>query len=233
MFAWLRAYAVGSSLRKVLRVRWGWLLKRVFPLEGLTFILFFIFVLVCNIPVDLGFLVDGSGSIEYQGKGNFARMLNFIKSIVSFFQVSQGNSRIGFVLFSSRAIPIFGFKRYSSKAKILRAIGRIRYPRGGTRIGKALDFTRSYLFKGRSVRGRKRVLVLMTDGVSQDRVGPAASRMKATGVEVFAIGLGRKFKRRQLQQMATDQNHVLTVSFSALMTSILKLKNQVCQKPSE
>lgn len=211
----------------------GMVTKKSGPSEDLTFTLFFTFVLVCNVPVDLGFLVDGSGSIEYQGKGNFARMLNFIKSVVSFFEVSQGKSRIGVVLFSSRAIPVFGFKRYLSKAKLFRAIGRIRYPRGGTRIGKALDFTRSYLFKGRSARGRKRVLVLMTDGVSQDRVGPAASRMKATGAEVFTIGLGRKFKRRQLQQMATDQNHVLTVSFSALMTLILKLKNQVCQKAGE
>ena len=185
--------------------------------------------IVCKIGVDLGFLVDGSGSIEYQGKGNFGRMLNFIKSVISFFQVSQGKSRIGFVLFSSRPIPIFGFKRYSSTAKVLRAIDRIRYPRGGTNIGKALDFARNYLFRGRNPRRRKRVLVLLTDGISQDRVGQPASRMKATGAEVFAIGLGKKYRRRQLLQMATDQNHVLTVSFSLLMSAILKLKNQVCQ----
>lgn len=188
---------------------------------------------MCSLPVDLGFLVDGSGSIEYQGKGNFVRMLNFIKSVVSFFQVSRGKSRVGFVLFSSRPIPIFGLKRYSSKAQLLRAIERVRYPRGGTKIGKALDFARTYLFRGRPFRGRKRVLVLLTDGMSQDRVGPAASRIKATGVEVFAIGLGKKFKRRQLLQLATDQNHVLTVSFGTLMTLILKLKNQVCQKAGE
>lgn len=194
---------------------------------------FCIFFLVCSIPVDLGFLVDGSGSIEYQGKGNFGRMLNFIKSLVSFFEVSRGKSRVGLVLFSSRPIPIFGFKRYSSKAQLRRAIGMIRYPRGGTKIGRALDFTRSYLFKGLSVRRRKRVLLLLTDGISQDRVGPPAARMKATGVEVFAIGLGSKFRRRQLQQVATDQNHVLTVAFSRLMTLILRTKNQVCQKTSE
>lgn len=184
---------------------------------------------MCKIGVDLGFLVDGSGSIEYQGKGNFGRMLNFIKSVISFFQVSQGKSRIGFVLFSSQPIPVFGLKRYSSKAEVLRAIDRIRYPRGGTKIGKALDFARSYLFGGRNPRRRKRVLVLLTDGISQDRVRQPASRMKATGAEVFAIGLGKKYRRTQLLQMATDQNHVLTVSFSLLMSIILKLKNQVCQ----
>lgn len=189
----------------------------------------FVFHLVCKIGVDLGFLVDGSGSIEYRGKGNFGRILNFIKSVVSFFQVSRGKSRIGVVLFSSRPIPIFGFKRYSSKVQVLRAIDRIRYPRGGTRIGKALDFARTYLFKGRNTRGRKRVLVLFTDGMSQDRVGPAASRMKATGAEVFAIGLGKKYRRRQLQEIATDQYHVMTVSFGLLMSIIQKLKNQVCQ----
>lgn len=179
--------------------------------------------------MDLGFLVDGSGSIEYQGKGNFGRILNFIKSMVSFFQVSRGKSRIGFVLFSSRPIPIFGFRRYSSKTQVLQAIDRVRYPRGGTRIGKALEFTRNYLFKGRNPRGRKRVLVLITDGISQDRVGPASTRLKGTGAEVFAVGVGKKYRRRQLFQIATDQNHVLTTSFSMLMTVILKLKNHVCQ----
>lgn len=202
----------------------------LYVFRALILFVFLISCLVCNLPIDLGFLVDGSGSIEYQGKGNFARILNFIKSVVSFFQISRGKSRVGFVLFSSHPIPIFGFKRYSSKAQLLRAIENTRYPRGGTKIGKALDFTRTYLFRGRSVRGRKRVLVVVTDGISQDEVSSAASRMKASGVEVFAIGLGKRFRRRQLLQMATDRNHVLTVSFSALMTLILNLKNQVCQK---
>ena len=188
---------------------------------------------MCSVPVDLGFLIDGSGSIEYQGKGNFVRILNFVKAIVSFFEISQGKSRVGCVLFSSRTIPIFGFRRYSSKVQILRAIGRIRFPRGGTRIGKALDYTRDYLFKGRSTPGRKRVLTLITDGISMDKVGPAASRMKAAGVEVFTIGLGRKFKLSQLQKVATDQYHVLTASFGTLITLLLKLKTQICQKPGK
>lgn len=183
--------------------------------------------------MDLGFLVDGSGSIEYQGKGNFGRILNFIKSVVSFFQVSRGKSRIGYVLFSSRPIPIFGFKHYSSKVQVLKAIDRVRYPRGGTKMGKALEFTRDYLFKGRNPRGRKRVLVVITDGISQDRIGQAANRMKATGAEVFAVGVGKRYRRRQLLQIATDQNHVLSASFSMLMTLILKLKNQVCQPAGE
>ena len=77
------------------------------------------------------------------------------------------------------------------------------------------------------------MLVLLTDGLSQDRVGSAASRMKATGVEVFAIGLGKKVKHRQLRLIATDRNHVMTTSFSTLMTLILKLKNQICRKLGE
>lgn len=190
----------------------------------------FVCYIVCKIAVDLGFLVDGSGSIEFQGKGNFGRILNLIKSLVSFFEVSRGKSRIGFVLFSSRPIPIFGFRRYSSKVQILRAIDQVRYPRGGTRIGNALEFTRNYLFKQRTPRKRKQVLVLITDGISQDRVGPAASRLKATGTEVFAVGVGKNYRRRQLYHIATDRKHVVTTSFSMLMTIILALKKQVCQR---
>ena len=77
------------------------------------------------------------------------------------------------------------------------------------------------------------MLVLLTDGLSQDRVGLAAGRMKATGVEVFAIGLGKKVKHRQLRLIATDRTHAMTTSFSTLMTLIIKLKNQICQKLRE
>ena len=66
-----------------------------------------------------------------------------------------------------------------------------------------------------------------------DKVGPAASRLKAAGVEVFTIGLGRKFKLSQLYQVATDPYHVLTASFSSMMTLIMKLKNQICQRGGE
>lgn len=109
---------------------------------------------VCNKRLDLAFLIDGSGSIESAGRGNFRRCVQFVKTMVSSFNVSPRRTRVGVVLFSSRAWLILDFYRSRSKAGVLNTISRIRYPRGGTRIGKALNFVRYRLFK-RSRRALK------------------------------------------------------------------------------
>lgn len=108
----------------------------------------------CNKRLDLAFLIDGSGSINSAGRGNFRRCIEFVKSVVSSLNVSPRHTRVGVVLFSSRAWLILDFYRSRSKAGVLSTISRIRYPRGGTRIGKALNFVLYRLFR-RSRRALK------------------------------------------------------------------------------
>ena len=108
---------------------------------------FWLSVSACQRRIDLAFLIDGSGSIEASGRGNFKRCLQFVKDMVSSFTISLTRTRIGVILFSSRAWPILDFYRSTNKGTILRIISQIRYPRGGTKIGKALNFALSRLFK--------------------------------------------------------------------------------------
>ena len=110
------------------------------------------FILVCRKRLDLAFLIDGSGSINAYGRGNFRRCLNFVKRLVASFSISPTQTRVGIVLFSHRAWLIANFRRYRNKQSLLRAIGRIRYPRGGTKIGRALEFARYRLFRRRTNR---------------------------------------------------------------------------------
>lgn len=101
----------------------------------------------CRARVDLAFIIDGSGSIEAYGRGNFRRCLNFVKAIVSRFNFRGGQTRVGVVLYSSRPRLIFDFRRYRSKGQILNAIHRIRYPRGGTKTGYAMRYCYSRVFR--------------------------------------------------------------------------------------
>ena len=101
----------------------------------------------CSARVDLAFIIDGSGSIEAYGRGNFRRCLNFVKAIVGRFNINSGQTRIGIVLFSSSPRLIFDFRRYRRKRQVLNAISRIRYPRGGTRTGYAMRYCYSRVFR--------------------------------------------------------------------------------------
>ena len=129
----------------------GWKIRIIdYPI----FIFIYISILVCRKRVDLAFLIDGSGSIESSGRGNFQRCIHFVKNMVSSFTIAPQRTRVGVVLFSSRAWLILDFYRSTNKARVLHTISRIRYPRGGTRIGKALNFVLYRLFR-RSRRALK------------------------------------------------------------------------------
>lgn len=111
-------------------------------------LLFCYFPLVCRSRLDLAFLIDGSGSIAKSGKGNFRRCLNFVKRIVASFKISPSYTRVGAAVFSTGTWLVFDFKRDRTKQQIFRAIDGIRYPRGGTRIGRALEFVQYKMFRG-------------------------------------------------------------------------------------
>ena len=131
---------------KIFNLRCQWRKRWVYKLNKPLVFLFF-HPPACRARVDLGFIIDGSGSIEHYGKGNFRRCLDFVKAVAQRFNTDNGRTRIGVVLFSFRPRLIFDFKRYRNKGQILRAISRIPYPRGGTKTGRAMRFAYSRLFR--------------------------------------------------------------------------------------
>ena len=182
---------------------------------------------MCRAKIDLAFVIDGSGSIEAYGKGNFQRCLNFVKRMVVSFKISKIFTRVGVILFSNRARRIFGFNTYSRKRDILRAIDNIRYPRSGTRTGWALSYTRQTLFRSRS-KVRKQVLVVMTDGGSQDSVSGPALALKRLGIEIFAVGIGKGYKIGQLLQIASSKRNVYIAGFRNLPSIVRVIKTKAC-----
>ena len=53
--------------------------------------------------MDLGFIIDGSGSIENAGKGNFKKVLNFVKAIIQAFDVSKEETHVGIIVYNKTA----------------------------------------------------------------------------------------------------------------------------------
>lgn len=182
---------------------------------------------VCQAKLDMVFVIDGSGSIEAYGKGNFKRCLNFVKRMVVSFKISKRFTRVGVVLFSFRPRLIFSFNTYSRKRDILRDIDKIRYPRGGTKTGLAMSYAQRVLFRRR--RGsRKQVMIVMTDGRSQDRVSGAARALKRKRVELFAVGIGKRYNIKQLFQIASSRRHVYTAGFKNLPSIVRVIKTKAC-----
>ena len=69
----------------------------------------------------------------------------------------------------------------------------------------------------------------MTDGISQDRVQRPALALKSHGVWVFALGIGRRYRRRQLQQIATNRRYVFTANFRGLNRVARRISRKICR----
>lgn len=123
----------------------------------------------CKAKVDIGILLDGSGSIDYQSPGNFDKCKNFLKNLVSSFNVAKDGTHVGLVLFSTNANVVFSFEEYLDANSMMDAIDKIKAPSAGTNTGKALDLVRTGLFEVSARQGVRDILVVMTDGASQVR----------------------------------------------------------------
>ena len=179
---------------------------------------------MCRASIDLAFLIDGSGSV---GVKNFRRCLAFVQNLIRGFKISPRYTRVAAEVYSSSPRRIFPFTRYRNVYQVLRAVGSIKYPHGGTKTGNALRDVKRYLYRGRS--RRKRVLIVLTDGRSQDTVLKPSRALKRAKVDIFAVGVGRGYSVTQLNEIATDRGHVFTVDFRNLNSIIKAINKKACK----
>ena len=179
---------------------------------------------------NLVFVVDGSGSIENQEKGNFQRAKDFIIEIVKSFTIRKDATQVALVLYNSDADVVFEFE-YKLK-DIKEEIQDMDYPGGGTKTGKALDKVRNDVFKNieEDRKNLPKVVVVVTDGRSQDNVSVPAKQLRDDGATIISLGVGCCFDEDELNEMATDpdEKHVLEASFSELDKFKDAMKEQIC-----
>lgn len=118
---------------------------------------------------DLVFLLDGSGSI---GEDVFKRdVLPFVREFTRIFSISQKQTRVGIVQYSSDARVEFLMNKYDNRADLEKAINAVPYKEGGTYTGLAINYMMDKAFTeaagARPVgNGVRRVGVVITDGAS-------------------------------------------------------------------
>uniref|UniRef100_A0A3Q3X043 VWFA domain-containing protein n=1 Tax=Mola mola TaxID=94237 RepID=A0A3Q3X043_MOLML len=176
---------------------------------------------------DLVFLLDMSGSI---GVENYAIMINFTAELLKSFKVSNKFVRVGLAQFSDTPAHEFFLNDYSKEEEVVSHVLRLKYSGGNTYIGKALDHIKNYFKSSTGSRyGVSKNLVLITDGDSYDDVEDVAERVRALGVEMFAIGIGN-FHSLKLLQIAGDPQRLFNVrSFSDLENIKNKLFETICK----
>ena len=177
---------------------------------------------------DVAFVLDGSTSVSAD---NFENAINFMKSIVDPLSISADGTQVGLAQYATSHRIEFPFQ--SDKTATLSALDGISQIFGGTFTGRAITATTNELFSTYGRAGANPVIVLITDGRSFDGLITPADNFKATGGELFVIGVGDA-QLSQLNQMASEdpenpgEKFVWFNDWDALSTINIEISEKIC-----
>ncbi|XP_006859256.1 PREDICTED: matrilin-2 isoform X2 [Chrysochloris asiatica] len=184
-------------------------------------------------PIDLVFVIDGSKSL---GEENFETVKQFVTGIIDSLAVSPKAARVGLLQYSTQVRTEFTLRNFSSARDMKKAVAHMKYMGKGSMTGLALKhmFERSFT----QVEGARplstrvpRVAIVFTDGRAQDDVSEWASKAKANGITVYAVGVGKAIEE-ELQEIAsepTDKYLFYAEDFSTMGEISEKLKTGICE----
>jgi len=195
----------------------------------------------CSLQLlDLTFVVDSSGSINYYVPTNYDKQLEFIVDVVNEFTIGPNDVQVALVLFSLEASVEWGLTEYQDKDSLIDAIRNLRYLDSWTNLNDALFLTHSEVYKpGNGVRdGAPRVTIIVTDGVDNipEEGTPLtlenATRCKDEDIWLIAIGITDGVDEDRLKQITSPSDYYFVDDFDGLTSIVGDLKDQICEPRS-
>ncbi|XP_078718860.1 collagen alpha-1(XIV) chain-like isoform X1 [Lampetra fluviatilis] len=181
--------------------------------------------------VDLVIVLDGSWSI---GRINFRLVREFLEQLVQAFDVQADKIRVALSQYSGDTRTEWDLNTHTTKAALLEAVRSLPYKGGNTNTGMALEHARLQNLRPEAGArpGVPAIVVLITDGKSQDDVAQPAAELKSRGVELFAIGV-KNADEQELQAIASKPvaTHVHQASeFTGMAAIVEGLTRVVCSR---
>lgn len=183
---------------------------------------------------DIVLLVDGSWSI---GRNNFKFVREFLSALVSPFNIARDKIRIGLSQYSSDPRTEWNLNTYVTRDEVLEAVRNLRYKGGNTFTGLALSHVLEQNLKPEagSRADAVKLVILLTDGKSQDDVNLSAQTLKNMGIELFAIGV-KNADEAELRQVASEPLELTVynvLDFPLLSSLVSRLTWVLCTRIKE
>ncbi|RUS89035.1 hypothetical protein EGW08_003206, partial [Elysia chlorotica] len=164
--------------------------------------------------LDLVFLIHTSKALTNEQWDGYT---TFMAGLVKHARVDSGEVRVGAVIYRKKGALIFPFTEHTTKAAVDEALGTMRIRRGTyTNSAHGMEVVRTKLLTP-SAGDRPdapNVVVVITDaetGSDAPQVPQQAQMLKATGAQVYAIGVGMP-SRQELDLMASRSGDVFAMS---------------------
>lgn len=182
--------------------------------------------------MDLVFIIDSSRSVR---PGEFEKVKTFLAHMVDTLDVGSDGTRVAVVNYASTVKIEFLLKDHFNKPDMKKAISRIEPLAAGTMTGLAIKTAMNEAFtelSGARPRSRNisKVAIIVTDGRPQDQVEEVSAAARASGIEIYAVGVDRA-DMRSLQQMASIplEDHVFYVETYGVIEKLTsKFRETLC-----
>uniref|UniRef100_A0A8C2N4U7 Matrilin-3 n=1 Tax=Cricetulus griseus TaxID=10029 RepID=A0A8C2N4U7_CRIGR len=165
-------------------------------------------------PLDLVFIIDSSRSVRPL---EFTKVKTFVARIIDTLDIGAADTRVAVVNYASTVKIEFQLNTYSDKRALKQAVARITPLSTGTMSGLAIQTAMEEAFTVEAgARGPMsnipKVAIIVTDGRPQDQVNEVAARARASGIELYAVGVDRA-DMESLKMMASKplEDHVFYV----------------------
>uniref|UniRef100_A0A8C1JE39 Collagen, type VI, alpha 4a n=1 Tax=Cyprinus carpio TaxID=7962 RepID=A0A8C1JE39_CYPCA len=184
-----------------------------------------------NPPYDIVFLVDSSSSISTR---DFREVKMFLHTFVDGLDIDTKKVQVGLAQFSTDPHKEFLIGEYANKAELFTKIDNLPYRKGGTYMGKAMNFLKDSYFT--SAGGSRinvkvpQIVVVITDGESADDIKEPAKNLRQKGIIIFAIGVGPT-NMTELKAIANSPPERFVVNienYQALQGLTTTMKDTVC-----
>ena len=159
-------------------------------------------------------------------------MFNFSRELLTA-EMSTNNSRVGVIVFASRANERIPLNSSLSNEEVLRQIAALPYNSGGTNTAAALNLMREQAWRGEiSVL---RLAIVITDGRSNNQMqtllAAQAVHNHTPPIAAYAIGVGSNLDETELQAIASrpeTYSHLDSFASSSLHSVGVSYSYQIC-----
>ena len=184
----------------------------------------------CQAVVDIGFILESTDSV----KAEHRKAKELLKFFAASFGISSKGTRAGVVTFSYFGELSIKLSDHSNISSFNRAVDNITLMGSTARIDKALCLAQRKLFSlangGRL--GVPKLLILLTysSPVQNARVGEIADELRADGINILVVGIGRYMNATELLQIADSQQNVYITNNLYASNFVSSTKKDTCER---
>lgn len=183
------------------------------------------------------FIIDSSRSVR---PAEFEKAKEFLQDMVDSLQIGHDATRVGLVNYASTVQIEFALKTFFDKSALKQALARVEPLASGTMTGMAIRTAMEEAFTARAgarvgSANIAKVAIIVTDGRPQDKVEEVSAAARASGIEIYAVGVDRA-DMMSLRMMASrpHEEHVFYVETYGVIEKLTsKFRETLCGKDDD